>query len=355
MALLQAKDINRISYELLCAGGATSGHARIVADHLASANLVGHDSHGFIRIIEYMNTIKEGGVDPVAQPEVVQDSKSMAIINGHNTFGQVVFTKAQELAVEKARQFGMGLVTMRNHSHTGRLGHYAEKIAECGMAAIMWTGYLNTVNCGDSAPFGGKEARLGTNPIAMAFPHSSGEAVLLDFATTIAAEGKIRVFRAKGMELPAEWILTSEGKPSKNPDDFYEGGSIFPMGGVSGGHKGYALAFMASLFGGVLSQLGEAVPGKLPDLWCGSSILAIDLANIAPINTIHEQVAGTIKAVKSSPTVEGVKEILYPGEIESNTRRKRKEAGIEVEEATWQQVLGLIKKHGLEKVLDGVG
>ena len=351
MPRLKAEAIADISYELLCAAGTEPGHARIVADHLADSNLVGHDSHGFIRIIEYMDTLKRGDVNPTVQPTVVLDNKAIVKIDGNNTFGQVVFTKAQELAVEKARQYGLGMVTMRNHSHTGRLGHYAEKVAENGMAAIMWTGLLNTDNKADSAPFGGYVARLGTNPIAMSFPLSSGEAVLLDFATTIAAEGKIRVFRAKGQNLPDKWILDKKGRPSDIPDDFYDNGSILPMGGLTGGHKGYALSFMASLFGGILAQLESSSQGGVPEKWYGSSILVIDLQTYAPMSAIQEQVEGAIQAVKSSPTVEGVKNILYPGEIESNVRRQRQKEGIEIEDNTWGKVVELVAEYNLKEKL----
>ena len=348
MPNVKAETIVKISSELLRAGGALPEHADIVANHLSDSNLVGHDSHGFIRILEYMDTIKRKDVNPTAVPKVVLDNKAIAKIDGNGTFGQVVFTHAQQLAVEKARQYGLGMVTMRNHSHTGRLGHYAEKVAENGMAAIMWTGFLNTQNKADSAPFGGYEARLGTNPIAMAFPREDGETVLLDFATTIAAEGKIRVFRAKGQKLPEKWVLDKQGRPSDLPDDFYDNGSILPLGGITGGHKGYALSFMAALFGGILAQLESSSPGVLPEKWYGSSILAIDLRNYAPVDAIYEQVAGAIQTVKSSPTVEGVKDILYPGEIESRVRRQRSKDGIEIDENTWNKVKEMLKEYKLE-------
>ena len=227
---------------MLEAGGALPGHASIVANHLAEANLAGHDSHGFIRIPQYLEGIKAGKLDPKAEPEVVRERGSMLLIDGHSTFGQVVATRATEMAIEKAGEHGISLATMGNLDHTGRIGTYPEMAAGAGMAAIMFTGFAGGTFGNNVAPFGGRVRRLGTNPIAMAFPHRDGAPVLLDFASSMAAEGKLRVYRNKGEELPDAWVLDKDGVPSRDPNAYYEGGAILPVGGIQGGHKGYALS-----------------------------------------------------------------------------------------------------------------
>ena len=178
MPILTQHQIVRITDVMMRAGGASADHAGIVADHLANANLAGYDSHGLIRIPQYLKNIEDGELDPRAEPEVVGNHGGILQIDGHSTFGQVVATRATEMAIEKARDHGVSLVTMGNHTNTGRIGTYPEMAAAAGMAAIMFTGWAGGPNA-TLAPFGGREARLGTNPLAMAFPHAEGPPSLL--------------------------------------------------------------------------------------------------------------------------------------------------------------------------------
>ena len=257
MPTITADKISTIAREVLHAAGASEGHARTVGTHLANANLAGHDSHGFIRIIQYVSNIRQGDIDPKAEPEVERDVGAMAQVNGNSTFGQVVAMMASDLAMDKAREHGIGLVAMHNLGHTGRVGTYPERIANEGMAAMMWTGFVGGTAANSVAPFGGRARRLGTNPVSMSFPSPTEGPVLLDFATSVAAEGKLRVYRARGHTLPSEWVLNKEGVPSRDPNDYYEGGALLPMGGLDGGHKGYGLSIMVALFGAVLGSLGH--------------------------------------------------------------------------------------------------
>ena len=350
MPTLTGERIYMIAYRLLCAAGALEGHASIVANHLADANLAGHDSHGFILIPNYLHEIKEGRVDPRGQPEVVAESTGTAQVNGNTTFGQVVATFATRLALEKARRCGISLVTMCNLGHAGRIGAYPEMVAKEGMAATMCTG-LGDEEASVVAPFGGRVGRMGTNPISTSFPFLPESPILLDFATSMAAEGKLQVYRARGQLLPDEWVLSSAGVPSRDPDDLYNGGAILPMGGVHGGHKGYALSFMVALLGGILGEL--ACPGRGPSPFgSGSSIIVINVEELAPVKRVQAQVQELVRYVKDTPPMEGHSRVLYPGEIEAMNRQERSTNGVPVEEATWTQVAGLIKEYGLEEELD---
>ena len=347
MPTLTEENIYRISRQLLRAAGAPDEHATTVARHLADANLAGHDSHGFIRVIQYLKNIDDGRIDPKAQPEVVNEGKGTAKVDGNSTFGQVVATFATRLAVKKAREFGISMVSMFNHAHTGRIGTYPEMVAKEGMAAIMCTGGPGGPAGMSVAPFGGCEPRLGTNPISMSFPSSSEAPVLLDFATSMAAEGKLRVYRARGQTLPDEWVLSKDGHPSKDPNDYYDGGSILPMGGLHGGHKGYALSFMVALFGAAMGELTRLDVGEDSQM-NGSSIIVIDVGALAPLDDVRTKVGNLVRYVKDVPPMEGSSGVLYPGEIEANTRQERLATGVEIEQATWDQVVDLIKEHGLE-------
>ena len=338
-----------IAYQILHAAGAPRDYADTVASHLADANLTGHDSHGFIRVPQYVREIREGLLDPRAQPEIVRESTGTAQVNGNGTFGQVVASWATELAIEKARQSGISMVTIGNLAHTGRLGAYPEMAAQQGMAAIMCTGLIGGRR-GRVAPFGGRAGRLGTNPIAMSFPHAPDSPVLLDFATSMAAEGKLRVYMARGEPLPSPWIINNQGVPSREPNELYDGGAILPMGGLDGGHKGYALSFMIALFGSILGKLGcpEVTSDSLDN---GSSLIVINIGGMAPIEGIRAQVEELVAFVKDTPPMEGSSGVFYPGEIEARSRQEKLAKGIEVEQSTWEQVAQLITEYGLDEEL----
>jgi uncharacterized oxidoreductase len=354
MPTLARDKLVKIADVMLRAGGAAEGHAMTVAEHLADANLAGHDSHGFIRIPQYLDAIKDGSLDPRAEPEVVGENAGTAQVNGHGTFGQVVATMAARLAIKKARESGISLVTMGNLNHTGRVGTYPEMAAEEGMAAIMFTGFCGGTFGNNVAPFGGRARRLGTNPISMSFPHTDEGPVLLDFASSIAAEGKLRVYRNRGHQLPDEWVLDKDGVPSRDPNAYYDGGVILPVGGVSGGHKGYSLSVMVALYGALLGQLA-APETEEEDRWSGSSIIVIDVAGMSPIDGVRSQVRNMTRYLKDTPTMEGFSEVLYPGEIEANTRRERLASGVDIEQATWDQVTELMEEYGVAGELEGIG
>ncbi len=347
MPTVQGMQIEKIAFHLFCAAGAPEEHSRIVAQHLADNNLAGHDSHGFIRIIQYIRQIREGVTDPAARPEIVNESPTTAQVVGHYGFGQVAAKFSAELAIKKAKAHGLGCVTVRHLRHLGRLGAYVEMATRAGCAAIMYCS--NGGQATFQAPFGGTGRKLGTNPIAMGLPSEMEGPILSDFATTTAAEGKIRVYRARRQALPDGWILNKEGRPTNDPNDFYDGGAILPVGG-SVGHKGYCLAFMADVFAALLSRDNfPGNPGAYPSN--ASLILAIDIERFAPVEAIKSDISTLIEHVRDTPLSEGSKGVLYPGEKEAKTRLDRGKNGIEIEDDTWNQVLVLIKDYGLvEKI-----
>ena len=351
MPNLTKTQIVTIAEVMLTAGGASQSHAKIVAEHLAAANLAGHDSHGFIRIPQYLDAIKKGSLDPKAEPEIVNEHGGIVQINGHSTFGQVVATISTELAINKARIHGLGLVTMGNLNHTGRIGTYPEIAARAGMASIMFTGFAGGDSFLNAAPFGGRSRRLGTNPISMGFPYKENSPILLDFASTMAAEGKLRVYRNKGQELPEPWVIDKEGKPSTDPNSYYQGGAILPVGGIQGGHKGYALSVMIALFGGLLGQI--KVPSTETGAWTGSTIIAMDIASMGDIGDIHAEVENMVEYLKNTPLMEGSKEILYPGEIEKSNRDSRSKA-VDIDDNTWSQVANLFDEYNVATTLKHV-
>ena len=355
MPLLTPSRIVDITGALLQKCGASESHATIVAEHLADSNLTGHDSHGFIRVMQYLREISDGVIIPNAEPMVISETTTAAQIDGNNTFGQVVATMALKIALGKAREHGMSVVTMSNHQHTGRIGSYQEKAAKEGMAAIMCTGFVGGTQLKDVAPFGGLARKLGSNPIAMAFPYRDDAPILLDFATSVVAEGKLRVARARGESIPSDWVMTSEGTPTNDPNDYYSGGSILPTGGFYSGHKGYALSFMVAMFSGIMAGLGvssETSTATGDHLQRGGTVLMlIDLAKLGSLDLIKTQVDGVVEYVKDTPLRDGFSEIYYPGEIEARTRSERGARGIHNEDATWEEISEVMKKHGVQEPL----
>jgi len=332
MPSIQADQLTETIAQILAAAGARADYADIVAAHLVDANLAGHDSHGVIRTPHYVRSIEKGDLKPADEPEIVEETASMAQICGNWTFGQVIAKQATELAIDKARAQGVGLVSMYHEGHTGRIGTYAEMGAEAGMASMIWDGCIGGPRS-VVLPLNGTGRKIGANPIAMGFPSATRGTVLLDFATSISAAGKVMVAVDKGEQLPGDWIVDADWQPTSDPTKLKEGGALRPMGLPYVGHKGYALAMMVGLFSLMASLRSENQP-PLEDRW-GTVILMIDIGRFGPVEVFQRQVDTVIDFVKADP-LEG--EVLYPGEVEARNRRERLAQGIELPNATWSEI-----------------
>jgi uncharacterized oxidoreductase len=345
--VFEPKKLEEIAYRIFRAAGSPDETARTVAEHLVGANLTGHDSHGMIRIPQYIASIKEGKLSPDVAPVVVQETPTTAQVDGKRTFGQVVGKFAAEVAIEKARKSSISGVSIRNTGHLGRLGMYPEMCAEAGMASIMYCGgggmYPSQV------PFGGKEPRFGTNPIAMACPSDMDGPILLDYATSVAAEGKLRVHRNRGHKLPDGWIVDAEGNPTNDPNAFYDGGALMPIGATVA-HKGYALAYMVELFGSLLPGWAYSDEREIgAESSNGGFLIAFDPKAFMPAGEMFSRTRRMTDYVKSSPVAEDFpyEEVLYPGEKEAITRRERSTEGIEIEDATWDLIDAVMREYGV--------
>jgi LDH2 family malate/lactate/ureidoglycolate dehydrogenase len=350
MPKVTGEQLEKIAFHLFCAAGAPEEHSRIVAKHLADNNLAGHDSHGFIRVIQYLQQIKDGLLFPAAKPEIVQEFPAMAQIDGHRGFGQVVAKFSIELAIKKAKEQGVSSVTMRYLGHLGRLGAYGEMAAKEGCVAILFCATGGQAL--SQAPFGGSKRKLGTNPIALAIPAEKEGVISSDFATSVAAEGKVRIYRARGQKLPDGWILDKEGRPSNDPNDFYAGGALLPIG-ASVGYKGFCLAFMNDMFASLLSRDSfPAKPGK--QLSNGSLLVVIDIERFAPLTTVKSEASQMVQFIKDTPLAQGFEQVLYPGEKEAKSRKKRIQDGVDIEDETWNQVMALVKAYGVDEQIGKV-
>ena len=331
---------------ILAAAGTSPANAQLVAELLAEANLTGHDSHGLIRIPQYLDSVDKGELVPAAEVDIVQESTLTAIVDGHWGFGQVTMNRAVQVGLDKAGQHGLAAVAVRNANHIGRLGSYVEHIAHQGMIGLMFVNAVGTPAF-RMAPWGGTEPRLVTDPLAFGIPTSSGEPIVLDMTTTVVAEGKVRVKRNRGEQTPDGWLLDADGNPTNDPAKLYGDppGSILPLGGATGGHKGYGLNVAIELLAGVLS--GTGCIGKDQQMSNGVLLIILDIAQFLPLDEFYREADVFIEHVKSSPPAAGFDGILLPGEIEVGVKRQRTEAGIFVEDGTWEQIVDWGRKLGI--------
>lgn len=315
--------------DILLAIGSTPSHARIVADSLTLANQVGHDSHGLVRILEYVSFVERGLLDPAAHPFTVGQAGAVVTIDGARGWGQVAAHYAVEQAAAAAEQFGIGVASLRNCNHVGRLGEYAEALAARGLVSLIWCNADPAV-----APFGGTERRLGTNPLAVGVPAGGDAPFVLDFATAAVAEGKLRVARAAGEAVPEGLVIDATGRPSTDPQAFYDGGALLAFGG----HKGYGLSLAIELLGGGLSGNHPAVTERYA---AGNGVLVLAMRPGAFQGaTFDEDVVDTLAAIRSSTPADPDRPVLVPGDVERSVAAQR-QSSIPVLDAIWDDVVAL--------------
>ena len=328
------------------ASGSEDGEAHLVADHLVDANLVGHDSHGVIRIAKYLDWLSRGMVLGNRHAHVVRESPCHAVIDGQFGYGQVIGREAVDIAIGKARAGGVCVLAIRNSGHLGRIGAWAEQAAEGGLAYIH---FVNTSGFGILvAPFGGSDRRLSANPIAAGAPRADGPPVILDISTSAIAEGKIQVARHPGKELPEGCTIDAEGRPNRDPARFYgpPEGALLPIGG----HKGYGLSVFCeilagALTGGLTTNPSNETAGRLVNNMLS---VVFDPAAVCGVEEFKAEVTRMAQWVKGSPPAVPGGEVLLPGEIERRTRAERENNGIPIDAVTRQQINEAVRPLGLE-------
>lgn len=335
------EELLRFAVGILNTLGSSEENARVVADHLVGSNLAGHDSHGVLRLLQYSQHVEEGRISPAATPVVLREGSTTALIDGNLAWGQVVAKRAVDLALEKTAEHGTAAVAVRNCYHVGRAGVYPLMAARAGFLSQL---FCNCHGIARVAPWGGTEARLATNPIALAVP-TRGDPVLVDITTSVVAEGKVRVASLAGTDVPEGWILDSEGRPTTNPADLYDGGTILPFGGREG-HKGYGLSVMVDLLGGILGGAGAGFLTKA--IGNGLFIQTADPTAFEERDVFLERVDEFLEYLRSSRKKPGVDEILLPGEPEYRTAARRRREGLEIDESTLRKLTDLAREKGVE-------
>lgn len=338
MPTFASQYLREAARRIFVATGAGSEEAEAVAASLVNANLVGHDSHGVIRIPQYLGAVESGSTALGAQVEVVAETAASACLDGHWGFGQPAAYRATEIGLAKARRCGVAAVTVRRANHMGRMGEYVEAVARQGAIGLLFCNMHGTGAC--TVPWGGREPRLGTNPVAAGMPRPPDGALVLDMTTSAVAEGKVRVLRNRGEQTPEGWILDGCGRPTTDPAAFYDPdhrGSLLPFGGPAG-HKGYGLNVVVDLLAGALSGAGTT-GGRGGRQGNAIFLLVVDVAQFVPLEDFAAAVDEFEAFVKSSAPAPGYGEVLMPGEMEVREAERRGAAGIFVEDETWAQVV----------------
>lgn len=324
--------------------GSEPREVELVSEALIQANLTGHDSHGIGMLPRYAEAFREGGLRPNVHVETRVDTGTLLALDGRAGFGQVVGQEAMELGIERAQRHGSCIVAVGNSHHLGRIGQWAEMAVAAGLVSIH---FVNVISRPIVAPWAGGDARVGTNPFAVGIPVAGGEPFVLDFATSVIAQGKARVAYNKGVALKPGQMIDDSGRPTTDPAY----GVVPPLGALLpfGEHKGFGLSLACELLGGALAA-GLSVHG--PDegkrrVLNGMLSVLIDPAQIADSDRFQAEMQATIEWVKASPPQAGVERVRIAGEPEREARAARSAEGVPVDAATWREILAAAESLGV--------
>jgi hydroxycarboxylate dehydrogenase B len=342
MPTIAVDKLLKFSQALLEVGGVSPDESHIVAESLVDANVMGHDSHGVMRIPYYMDGVSKGEVKLSAPFTIIKETPSLLQADGNWGFGQVQARRLIKRLIDKAEQSGVAIGTLIHSGHIGRLGEYCQQAAAAGMVSLLM---VNTHGVARRvAPPGGKAPRLGTNPIAMGVPHPDGT-LIMDFGTSATAEGKVRVKRIAGQKCPDGWLFDSDGRPTNDPQALYGNppGTIRPFGGDQP-HKGFALGLMVEIFAGALS--GGVCIREKPINQIGNCVFAlvVNPQHLGGGEHVAREIFDLVKFIRECPKVDGVAEILLPGDPERKTARRREAGGIPLDDGNWTALVQLAEK-----------
>ena len=344
---IQADVLRKAVQAIFAAAGSDPHESERLAHYLVGSNLVGHDSHGVIRVMYYVDYVRAGKVVPNQHAKVVFSTDTMLVVDGCYGFGQVIAEEAMQHAIELCSRMGVAVLALRKCGHLGRVGDWPELAARAGMASLH---FVNTNGFGIlTAPIGGIERRLSANPIAVGIPRGDAEPIVLDISTCAIAEGKIRVARNKGVTVPPGCIINASGEPTIDPEEFYAEppGAILPFGG----HKGYGLGVVTEILAGALTGAGCSKPGE-DRLLNGMLAILIDPERLPTDIPLVEEVDQFVQFVKSSRKATPDAKILVPGEVEANTRKERLQEGIPLDAQTLADLTRVAQSFGLASDLE---
>ena len=337
--------------DVFVAEGCSGAEAERIGRFLVAANLTGHDSHGVIRVPRYVAWLREGEVEADRTPDIVLDGPAFALVDAHYGFGQTAGPFATDLGIAKARETGVAVVALRHTGHLGRIGEWAERAAEAGLVSVH---FVNVAGSLLVAPFGAVERRFSTAPFAAAFPVPGAEPIVLDFATSAVAEGKVLVASQGGKALPDGVLIEADGRPSGDPATLFgplDGSARDNRLGTGairafGEHKGSGLALMCELLAGALTGSGTAGPG--PRRFCNGMLsLYMTPEAFGSADAAAAEARAYLDFVRTAQPVPGG-DVLLPGEPERRMRARRLAEGVPLPDPVWETLLAAGRPHGLD-------
>ena len=334
--------LQQFTQEVFVRAGLPPKDAATEAEVLIWANLRGVDSHGVQRIASYVKNMAAGYMNPQPNIRIVQETAATLLIDADHALGPVVTVWAMERAIQKAREAGIGWALLRNTTHQGAMGYYAQMAAQKDMAGLAWV-----CSPPNMAPYGARAAGVHNSPIAIAVPRKGRRPMILDMATSVAAGGKVDMAIDKGIPIPEGWAIDKDGRPATDPRLV---AALLP----AGGYKGYGLALMfeclSSLMVGnpllsprLLGQQDAPAPGSQ-----NSVVAAINIAFFTEVERYKENVDLLVGALKALPKTPGSDEILVPGEPEERVYEERLQHGIPLPPGTVQKMRDVAQKLGVE-------
>ncbi|AEO64468.1 uncharacterized protein THITE_2041129 [Thermothielavioides terrestris NRRL 8126] len=348
--LVRHDDAEAFVVNLLVAVGVSAKHAQTIAHGLVQADLRGVESHGINRLPSYLARVRNGVLDPKAEPELTQVTPVVAQVDGHNGFGFPAAHLAMETAISMARTFGIGMVSVKHSNHFGMSAWLVRQAVDAGMMSLVFT------NSSPALPvWGGKTKLIGVSPIACGAPGGENSVpFILDMAPSVAARGKIYKALRRGEKIPMDWALDADGKPTDDPEKALQG-VMLPMGGP----KGSALAIMMDVFSGVLS--GSAFAGGVTGPYdmskpgdVGHFIIALKPDLFMSLEEFKQRMDILYQRVVGSDKMEGVERIYFPGEIEQLTEARRLKEGIPFVQSEIDALDAEAERLGVAKIRRGL-
>jgi uncharacterized oxidoreductase len=344
-SIFAAEPLTRAIEAIVAAGGSDAREARVVAENLVTANLTGHDSHGVGMIPRYVESLLEGGLSPNRHPVIKFDGGALISLDGQAGYGQVIGLESTDIAIDRAKQFGVCVMALANSHHLCRIGQWAEQAVAQGLVSLSFT---NVISRSIVAPFGGSDARFGTNPVTIGVPLPDQPPFILDMATSGVAQGKVRVAHNKGEKLAEGLLIDDHGRPTIDP----RYGVIDPFGALTtfGLHKGYGLAVVCELLGGALTGGGtwHSEDRTKKRVLNGMLSILIDPQRLGTAPDFAREAVEFVTWVKQSPPAEGTDRVRIAGDPERESKAKRLAEGIPVDGTTWNEILAAGTKVGLE-------
>jgi hydroxycarboxylate dehydrogenase B len=352
MITIPAASLEALVSDIFIAAGCSKVEGGRIGQSLVGANLTGHDSHGVVRVPRYLQWLREGDFIAGQKLKVIKETPVMAVVDAQYGFGQSMAPLAVEIGIRKAKAMGLAMIALRNSGHVGRVGEWAEMAAAAGLVSIH---YVNAAASLLVAPFGGVDKRFSTAPYACGIPRKGMDPIILDFATSIVAEGKVMVASQGGKKLPADALIGPDGKTGADPRLLY--GEYEPQGPRNykqgpgairafGEHKGSGLAFMCEVIGGSLTGTGAADEKRTK--WANGMLsFYVDPAQLDATDFVPSDIARFVGDVKNSRPVEKGGEVLIPGEPELRTRKTRLANGVPLPEDTWGAIVTAARNAGV--------